>query len=80
MSAVATSPCCAAVVLSPAERRAYLDVHAKAAALWASVRHFSPAAINQKLLQIMALLLPLRREWLWTVLLNAITAALLACC
>jgi hypothetical protein len=27
------------------------------------VRHFSPAAINQKLLQIMALLLPLRREW-----------------
>jgi hypothetical protein len=52
-----------AVVLSPPERRAYLEVHAKAAALWASVRHFSPAAINQKLLQIMALLLPLRREW-----------------
>jgi hypothetical protein len=54
---------CFAVVLSPPERRAYLEVHAKAVALWASVRHFSPAAINQKLLQIMALLLPLRREW-----------------
>jgi hypothetical protein len=50
------------VVLSPPERRAYLEVHAKAAALWVSVRNLSPAGINQKLLQIMALLLPLRRE------------------
>lgn len=50
-----------AVVLADRERATYLDVHAKAAALWASVRHFAPAAINQRLLQIMALLLPLRR-------------------
>jgi hypothetical protein len=49
------------VRLDPAERRQYLEVHEKAAALWASARSFSPAAINQRLLQIMALLLPLRR-------------------
>jgi hypothetical protein len=51
-----------AVTLSPAERRGYLEVHARAAALWQSVLRMPSAEVNSKLLQIMALLLPLRRE------------------
>lgn len=50
-----------AVVLSPAERTAYLRVHREAADVWAAVRCMSSAAINQKLLQVMSLLQPLRR-------------------
>lgn len=53
--------CHCAVVLSAHERSAYLEVHEKAAAIWASLRHNHPATINQRLLQIMALLQPLRR-------------------
>jgi hypothetical protein len=53
-------------VLSPAEREGYLRVHREAAALWQSVRRLAPAAVNQRLLQIMSLLLPLRRcAWVW---------------
>lgn len=49
------------VVLMPAERDAYMRVHNEAARVWASVRTMSHTAINQKLLQIMSLLQPLRR-------------------
>jgi hypothetical protein len=49
------------VVLSRREREGYLRVHAQAARLWGQVKALPPAAINQRLLQIMSLLLPLRR-------------------
>lgn len=50
-----------AVVLGARERDAYLAAHASAADHWASLRCLPPAAINQRLLQIMSLLTPLRR-------------------
>lgn len=50
-----------AVPLSASERALYLDAHARAAALFHSVRGMAPAYINQRLLQIMSLLNPLRR-------------------
>lgn len=53
--------CCPAVVLSSAEREAYMRVHSEAARVWAAVRTMAHAAINQKLLQVMSLLQPLRR-------------------
>lgn len=52
---------CAAVALSAVERQVYMSTHRKASELWHAVRSMSPAAINQRILQIMALLVPLRR-------------------
>lgn len=59
--------CCLAVVLSRAEREAYMRVHNQAADVWAAVRGMSSNTINQKLLQVMSLLQPLRRQVLYWV-------------
>jgi hypothetical protein len=52
---------CPAVVLTAAEQEMYQTAHAASAALFAQYRALGNAGINKNLLQIMALLLPMRR-------------------
>jgi hypothetical protein len=54
-------PRAAAVVLTAAEQEMYKRAHAASAALFQQYRALGSAQINKHLLQIMALLLPMRR-------------------
>ena len=50
-----------AVVLTESEQQMYREAHAKSKALFQQYRTLSNSEINKHLLQIMALLLPMRR-------------------
>jgi hypothetical protein len=50
-----------AVVMTEAEQEMYRKAHEASAALWRQYRALGNATINKSLLQIMALLLPMRR-------------------